>query len=107
MNCTDSELAEFVEKTISLRRYPARDDSENITDTGIVSSLTQVINPLATDVGKIFQPMSAKLPVIVFHEHGGLIGIKYTCLLLGFFQLFDMDANFGQLHMCLCLCGLI
>lgn len=38
ISCTDSEIAEFLEMAISLRRYPLVLDTASITDAGIVSA---------------------------------------------------------------------
>lgn len=38
-DCTDSDIAEFLETAISLRRYPLVLDTASVTDAGIVSGL--------------------------------------------------------------------
>lgn len=37
VDCMESQLADFIENMISLRRYPEPDNFDNITDAGIVS----------------------------------------------------------------------
>ena len=42
LDCTDDELATFLDKAIALRRHPTQEDSVTIsstTDTGIVSRI--------------------------------------------------------------------
>ena len=36
LNCSDDELARFIDKMITLRRHPTEDDVNATTDTGIV-----------------------------------------------------------------------
>ena len=39
-NCTDSDIEDFLERALSLRRYPLVVDVTSITDAGIVSEHT-------------------------------------------------------------------
>ena len=36
LDCSDNELASFVDKTITLRRHPTQEDVNATTNTGIV-----------------------------------------------------------------------
>ena len=36
LDCSDNELAAFVDKTITLRRHPTQEDVNATTNTGIV-----------------------------------------------------------------------
>ena len=43
LDCSDNELATFVDKTITLRRHPTQEDVNATTNTGIVRHKSFII----------------------------------------------------------------
>ena len=53
VNCTDDELANFLDKAITLRRFPTQEDVNATTNTGIVRH----INFHALGLSVIIEPL--------------------------------------------------
>lgn len=55
LDCSDNELATFVDKTIALRRHPTQEDVNATTNTGIVRH--KIIGNVMTVSLKVEQKM--------------------------------------------------